>query len=63
MTKYLPNGSSEHCVCGHSAKDHEIRHVEGISTSYREEEDGRQVTICKDWGGSRVFCWGKIQVV
>ena len=59
MKKYLPDGSSEYCVCGHSAKDHEIRHVEGISTTYRDEEGGRRVTICKDWHGYRVFCWGK----
>jgi len=47
MTNYLPDGSSEYCVCGHSAKDHQIRHVEGKNTFERYEEDGRQVTICK----------------
>jgi hypothetical protein len=63
MKHYLPDGSSEYCLCGHSAKDHQIRHVESISTSYRYEEGegsgSHRVTIYKDLKGLMVFCWGQ----
>jgi hypothetical protein len=64
MKHYLPDGSSEYCLCGHNAKDHQIRHVESISTSYCYEEKEGSSHLCrmstyKVLKGPMVFCWGQ----
>ena len=52
--------------CGHSVKDHQIIHVEGVRTSYRYEEDEkgegsshRKVSTYKILQGPMVFCGGQ----
>jgi hypothetical protein len=44
MTNYLSECSSEYCVCGHSAKDHEIIDIEGVARPITFEQVGDELT-------------------
>jgi hypothetical protein len=56
LTKYLHDGSSEYCVCGHNVKDHETRYWEAARNIHFEEGYGWRGEIHK---GFTVICWGK----